>query len=755
MRAFGKAVMSIPHAYATILFSDNIWLGLLLLCLSMVSPIVGLAGLAGVIVAILFSRVIGYENWDSASGVLSFNSLLISWSVAYYYPLNRLIHQPLELLVIVTIAAILGQILYIILSHWTQSAFKLPSMSLAFSIVALIIWFYLAKTGMLVSDLTGKPLLFELKMSLSPFWQQFFVSLGSIFFSPHVLSGMVVAVVILLISRLGAGLSLLGWTLCYYLSRMWSVNGGGGMYYPGVNVILTVMAVGGIFLLPGKAAWIIGLLAGAVTFLLSVAGNSIYYYMDNLHQSNTALPVPVFALPFNLVAIFTVYAMRFRLRAVNPVVNDTGVLHPEGALEHYLSRMKRFTRLGIPQFSLPITGEWTITQGHEGQHTHKLDWAYAWDFEIKDSNGQQYGGAIDQVLDYYGYSKPVLASAAGYVASVVTHVADNQPGSVNTNENWGNYVSISHGYGLWTLYAHLKKNSVTVKPGDYVNCGDKIGLVGNSGRSFVPHLHFQVQLGAEPGSRSKLSHLINYKVYRGGADYEFVGSGIPQEGDRISSLVSSKDPSSILGLNPESEQQFMVKKGAMVRSPNDKKGKHTRIETWRTSLDFWGRMKLNSNDGTTLEYSVYNGIYNALGLAGRKLNALTAFALVLSRMPYSERTDLYWKDTPGVSVVLGYLTRNLVLLLTPLINPVRVITHSRLTANRQETARSGTERIHIETRTVFHLFGIAIKTYRGEIELDSETGIRAIRLFKGNTLQLEAEACTGQNADPEPGIHRK
>jgi murein DD-endopeptidase MepM/ murein hydrolase activator NlpD len=41
--------------------------------------------------------------------------------------------------------------------------------------------------------------------------------------------------------------------------------------------------------------------------------------------------------------------------------------------------------------------------------------------------------------------------------------------------------------------AHLKHNSVTVKVGDKVKCGQVIGLCGNSGNSSEPHLHFHVQ----------------------------------------------------------------------------------------------------------------------------------------------------------------------------------------------------------------------------------------------------------------------
>jgi murein DD-endopeptidase MepM/ murein hydrolase activator NlpD len=51
---------------------------------------------------------------------------------------------------------------------------------------------------------------------------------------------------------------------------------------------------------------------------------------------------------------------------------------------------------------------------------------------------------------------------------------------------------------VYPLYAHLKNGSVCVRPGDTVRGGDPLGLVGNSGSSLQPHLHFQVMSTPEP-----------------------------------------------------------------------------------------------------------------------------------------------------------------------------------------------------------------------------------------------------------------
>lgn len=98
---------------------------------------------------------------------------------------------------------------------------------------------------------------------------------------------------------------------------------------------------------------------------------------------------------------------------------------------------------------------------------------------------QQYHAGIDIGA---GEGTPVLAAGAGEVVQA------------GWNGGYGNSVTLDHGNGLETLYGHL--SSVLVSVGQMVSQLEKIGLVGSTGNSTGPHLHFEISQGGsliDPG----------------------------------------------------------------------------------------------------------------------------------------------------------------------------------------------------------------------------------------------------------------
>jgi len=59
----------------------------------------------------------------------------------------------------------------------------------------------------------------------------------------------------------------------------------------------------------------------------------------------------------------------------------------------------------------------------------------------------------------------------------------------------GNHVILSLRNGHYAFYAHLQPGSIRIKPGDRVRRGQVLGLLGNSGNSNAPHLHFHISNG--------------------------------------------------------------------------------------------------------------------------------------------------------------------------------------------------------------------------------------------------------------------
>ena len=62
---------------------------------------------------------------------------------------------------------------------------------------------------------------------------------------------------------------------------------------------------------------------------------------------------------------------------------------------------------------------------------------------------------------------------------------------VNSQKGLGNYVTIDHGYGYTTTYAHM--SGFNVKRGQNIKRGDVIGYVGSTGLSVAPHLHYEIK----------------------------------------------------------------------------------------------------------------------------------------------------------------------------------------------------------------------------------------------------------------------
>ena len=120
---------------------------------------------------------------------------------------------------------------------------------------------------------------------------------------------------------------------------------------------------------------------------------------------------------------------------------------------------------------------------------------------------------------YYAEGVDALAVANGTVVEVKDSIPENVPGinsravPITLETVGGNHVIIDIGGGYYAFYAHLKPGSLKVKLGDKVTRGQVIGLVGNTGNSTEPHLHFHVADGISPlGSEGVPYRLDSFEI---------------------------------------------------------------------------------------------------------------------------------------------------------------------------------------------------------------------------------------------------
>lgn len=135
---------------------------------------------------------------------------------------------------------------------------------------------------------------------------------------------------------------------------------------------------------------------------------------------------------------------------------------------------------------LALNGEGRIAQ------RFAIDWVRLYD------DGRTFQGDAKNNASYRAFGARALAVADGTVIESVDGIPENIPDPVaravpiTPATLGGNYVLLDLGGEAYATYAHLQPGSLRVKKGDRVRRGQVLGLVGNTGNSTEPHLHFQV-----------------------------------------------------------------------------------------------------------------------------------------------------------------------------------------------------------------------------------------------------------------------
>jgi murein DD-endopeptidase MepM/ murein hydrolase activator NlpD len=118
----------------------------------------------------------------------------------------------------------------------------------------------------------------------------------------------------------------------------------------------------------------------------------------------------------------------------------------------------------------------------------------------------RFGQRIDPINGESAYHRGV--DIRGRMGSDVKATADANV-LVQGYDKWsGRYIVLDHGNGFKTKYAHLKKS--LVQKGDIVQRGQVIGLVGNTGRSTGPHVHYEISYDDKIVNPTKFVRIAKY-----------------------------------------------------------------------------------------------------------------------------------------------------------------------------------------------------------------------------------------------------
>jgi len=165
------------------------------------------------------------------------------------------------------------------------------------------------------------------------------------------------------------------------------------------------------------------------------------------------------------------------------------------------------------RYIFPLKGTWLVVNNYDNIHIHRR--CHSEEFAIDLIKLTNDFTIVPEKncdnKDYPDYGKEIYAVADGKVVDCFNEFPENPPGfrSRLPKEKWnkfkekygfvasvaGNYVILQHPGDEYSFYAHMIPGSLTVKKGNFVKQGQVIGLLGNSGNSDAPHLHFHLMNG--------------------------------------------------------------------------------------------------------------------------------------------------------------------------------------------------------------------------------------------------------------------
>lgn len=617
-------IPAILNSYSVIFFLNNRFMAIAVLLATFLNFYAGLSGLIAVVIAVLLANSLGFDKVQLRNGVLSFNALITGIGLGTYFDPGVVFFTLLAL------SAVLTLIISVAMGGWLFK-YGLPYLSIPF---VLTFWFVVLPSSLYENlgltqrnifwinelySVGGNSLLsifqYVESWELNNLLEIYLRSLSSIFFQNNLITGIILAVVLLFSSRIFFSLSVLGFISAYIFAQFSGSEAASITYYNiGANFMMVAIAIGGFFVIPSKYSYLWTILLVPLTSIVLVFFTKLFSFIQ----------LPVFSLPYSFITILFVHFLQQRANQKKLILTPIQHYSPETNLYAYLNNKERLNRFLYYPVQLPFWGEWTITQGHDGAFTHKDEWGKAFDFMILDEEGKSYRSAGLNCDDYYCFGKPVTAPADGFVIDIINHVEDNAVGELNTTHNWGNSIVIQHIQGVYTQLSHLKKESIKVKKGDYVKYGEVLAQCGNSGRSPYPHLHFQIQNNPVIGSGTTdypFSYYLNVK------QKSLEQFARPTEGEVVANLRQHPFLFNAFNFLPDTSMKLYTR---------DEKGNEI-IEHWDAYTDAFNYKYLHSRETDAVAYyTCDNMMFYFTAFYGSRKSLLYYFFLTAYKVLLSE-----------------------------------------------------------------------------------------------------------------------
>lgn len=696
---------SILYSYAQIFFSNRKWFGALVLATSFIIPDLGMMSLLGVIISNTTAYYLKFDETKIRSGFYGFNGILFGAASVYYFELN------LFLLLIIPIFIIITFIISAVLENYFAAAFNLPGLSLPFVISVYIFVIFLSNYHFITFNHI-KVVDDKFFSFLPEMLKGYFKSISLIVFQPSILAGILITLGILFFSRVMFVLSIVAF-ICniLFLNIIIPDQKDHLLILSGFNSILTAFALGGSLIIPSRKSFMLVIISTLLVVIFTA------FFSKLLHTTN----LPILVLPFNFLVLTTIYSLKFRKDQTELVLLYFAPGSPEENFYYHQNRKSRFERFKYFFPELPFFGEWFISQGQDGEYTHKDDWKYAFDFVVVDNNQKQYSNEGDNLNDYFCYKLPVASPLDGEVVKVVDSIPNNEIGKVNIDKNWGNTVVINHYEGLYSSVSHLEPSSVKVKIGDKVKRGDLIALCGNSGRSPYPHLHFQFQTSDKIGDKTyqfPFAHFLE-KTEDGFILNNFT---YPREKTVVQNIELHKT------INNAFNFKFGDKIKFECETPD---GKWT--EEWEIKVDIYNTLYIESSRNAFAYIYPTKKVFYLSSFTGNKNSALHYFYLTATQVPLCYMQNLKWYDHYSVANFSGIFLRyfaELFLFAKDFISASSVAYYKELPEDSEEFVINNY--ISIKGSGLLAFFK---KNFKGELNIDSDSNINHFTFFK-NDVQI-------------------